>query len=122
MQVVAKRNGRRPDYQAPGRRTEAREEVDEAPVDNPSPSDVVWLKARSAAELEFGDAIMDHPVRSADAKRAVAVVLAEKERDRDFADCEVAVWVRNARAVGLSWSEVGRCLGVSQQAVSKRYG
>ena len=33
-----------------------------------------------------------------------------------------ALQVRNARAAGWSWEEIGQALGVSRQAVHKKYG
>ncbi len=41
---------------------------------------------------------------------------------RQQADRREAVLVRKARAQGLTWSEIAFLLGVSKQAVHKRYG
>lgn len=41
---------------------------------------------------------------------------------RDALEREIAVCVSAARAAGVPWSQIGEALGVSKQAVQKRYG
>nr|WP_139177885.1 helix-turn-helix domain-containing protein [Ruania alba] len=43
-------------------------------------------------------------------------------RLRQEADRREAVLVRRARAQGLTWAEIATLLGVSKQAVHKKYG
>ena len=47
------------------------------------------------------------------AKIKAHIQLVEEQRRR---------WVREARRLGYTWSQIGESLGVSQQAVSKRFG
>jgi DNA-directed RNA polymerase specialized sigma24 family protein len=48
--------------------------------------------------------------------------LAEARDDIERARTRYAEAVRNARALGLSWAEIARVLGVSKQAVHRRFG
>ena len=72
--------------------------------------------------MGYADAIMDSPMRWGEARDLALVVLAEKRRAKDVADGDLESWVRNSQAVGLSQAQIASVLGVSQQAVSKRYG
>lgn len=55
--------------------------------------------------------------------RSEAVARLVKLREnRDRIDRSVVAWVGNARSVGVTWSDIGGALGVSQQAASKKYG
>lgn len=49
--------------------------------------------------------------------RLAAIAAAKAELAR-----EEAAAVRNARVSGMSWAEIGRVLGVSKQALHKRFG
>ena len=59
-----------------------------------------------------GDAGADDPL---DALRALAALRAELER-------EEAAAVRRARNGGASWQLIALCLGVTKQAVHRRFG
>lgn len=41
---------------------------------------------------------------------------------RELADRLEVLQVDNARAQGWSWQDIARCIGVSRQAVHKKYG
>jgi DNA-directed RNA polymerase specialized sigma24 family protein len=41
---------------------------------------------------------------------------------RELADRLEALQVTNARDLGWSWQEIAECIGVSRQAVHKKYG
>jgi len=47
--------------------------------------------------------------------------LVEARDDMDRARARYADAVRSARAVGLSWGEIGRVLGVSRQVLHRRF-
>jgi DNA-directed RNA polymerase specialized sigma24 family protein len=47
--------------------------------------------------------------------------LAKARDDLDLARAQYAAAVRKARAVGLSWGEIGRVLGVPRQALHRRF-
>ena len=64
--------------------------------------------------LETLVAALDHP-HPLVALRAAAALQAE-------ADARTEVLVRRARNAGCSWSGIAAVLGVSRQAVHKRYG
>jgi hypothetical protein len=49
-------------------------------------------------------------------------VLQRLRMERGALERWVAVWVLEARAYGSTWAEIGGALGVTAQAVSKRYG
>jgi|TARA_B100000959_G_scaffold116565_1_gene122696 DNA-directed RNA polymerase specialized sigma24 family protein len=49
-------------------------------------------------------------------------VIASLADRRDQVDDELAEAVRAARSTGRTWSEIGAMLGVSKQAVQRRYG
>jgi hypothetical protein len=58
-------------------------------------------------------------------KRDQAEALSRLERlrdNRERLEASISAWVEDARSVGATWAEIGTALGVSQQAVSKRYG
>jgi hypothetical protein len=60
------------------------------------------------------------PEASAVLDRLSAALLAA-ERLTLVGDQVVDHFVQQARAAGISWSEIGQCMGVSKQAVQKRY-
>jgi hypothetical protein len=49
-------------------------------------------------------------------------VLARLRTQREAVERWVAIWVVEAREYGSTWAETGCALGVTAQAVSKRYG
>ncbi len=67
--------------------------------------------ATSATKLA-GDASSRDPVVGLAAVASLRTLLESLEE----------LQVRNARALGWSWEEIGRSLGVSKQAVHKKYG
>ncbi len=60
------------------------------------------------------------PAGSADSRLRAAIALSRELTDS--ADALVERFVSEARAAGLSWSEIGALFGTSKQAAQKRYG
>ncbi|MDQ6752627.1 MAG: AsnC family protein [Actinomycetota bacterium] len=60
-------------------------------------------------------------VGSMDGKGPAEALYAVAELHREVGRTEAAL-VRRARQAGLSWEAVALCLGVSKQAVHKKYG
>ena len=60
-------------------------------------------------------------IGSMDGKGPAEALCAVAELHKELARTETAVVLR-ARQVGLSWEAIAVCLGVSKQAVHKKYG
>jgi hypothetical protein len=62
------------------------------------------------------------PVPEAQRHAKTLEVLQRLRTERGALERWVAVWVVEARAYGSTWAEIGAALGVTAQAVSKKYG
>lgn len=62
------------------------------------------------------------PPREADPKEYTLMRLSESRKLSELMAEAVAESVRDARREGASWDEIARTLGVSRQAVQKRFG
>ena len=60
-------------------------------------------------------------VGSMDGKGPAEALQAVAELHREVGRAEAAL-VRSARQAGLSWEAIAQCLGVTKQAVHRRYG
>lgn len=60
-------------------------------------------------------------VGSIDGKGPAEALRIVAELHREVARSE-AVFVRSARQAGLSWEAIAQCLGVTKQAVHRKYG
>lgn len=85
------------------RRREALEEIERAPARDAAPNDP--------------DPVLLELLSGACVRELVASL-----NDLDRATVRYAAAVCAARAAGLSWAEIGRVLGVSKQALQRRFG
>jgi DNA invertase Pin-like site-specific DNA recombinase len=60
-------------------------------------------------------------VGSMDGKGPAEALYAVAELHKEIGRAEAAL-VRNARQAGLSWEAIALCLGISKQAVHRKYG
>src|ERR671921_1586218 len=65
--------------------------------------------------------IEQHQPESSAVLDRLSAALHAAERLSVVGDTVVDHFVQQARAHGASWSEIGQCMGVSKQAVQKRY-